>query len=181
MRIPTLALAAFLAVGCQGGDQPNIEFIQDMMESPAIKAQEYDESSPGGSGMRLPPENTVPVGFSPYKYAQDFQGAVRDLKNPFGSDFSESVLMMGLKQYETHCAICHGSHGEGGEKLSVSEFMALKPPALTSEKVQKMSDGQLYHIITMGQGVMGGYASHIPQKDRWQVVSFIRSLNSKKE
>jgi hypothetical protein len=31
----------------------------------------------------------------------------------------------------------------------------------------------------MGQGVMGPYASHIPQKYRWQVVNYIRHLQKK--
>lgn len=181
MKYLTLVLAALL-VGCQGSDKPNVEFIQDMMESPAIKAQEFDATSPGGSGMRLPPEHTVPVGFTPYKYAADFEGAVRDLKNPMAGDSSEAVIMTGMKYYETNCTICHGAHGEGGAERSVSQFMALKPPSLLTEKAVKMTDGQLYHIITMGQGMMGAYASHIPQAYRWQVVTYIRSLqNAKKD
>lgn len=180
MKYMLLAIAA-LMLGCQGGDKPNIELIQDMMDSPAIKAQEFDETSPGGSGMRLPPEHTVPVGFTPYKYANDFEGAVRDLKNPLAGDTSQATIMTGMKFYDTNCAVCHGAQGEGGTQKSVSEFMALKPPSLLTEKVLKMTDGQLYHIITMGQGMMGPYAAHIPQKDRWQVVTYIRSLQSAKK
>ncbi len=85
-------------------------------------------------------------------------------------------MKVGLKFYSTNCAICHGERGEGGEKLSVGEKMALKPPSLLTEKVNKWTDGQIYHVITVGQGVMGPYASHIPQKYRWQVVNYIRTL-----
>lgn len=170
--------AAFLAAACTGGEQPNIEFIQDMMESPAIKAQEYDADSPHHSGMRVPPENTVPVGFTPYKYATDLAAASKELKNPFAGDDGEAVMFTGMKMYETHCSVCHGHKGEGGEASGsvVSTFMALKPPSLLSDKVRGMTDGHVYHIITMGQGVMGPYASHVPQNERWQLVTYIRSL-----
>ena len=171
-------VAALGLVACTGGEQPNIEFIQDMMESPAIKAQEYDANAEHHRGMRVPPENTAPVGFKPYAYPTDVAGATKDLKNPLSGIDSNEVTFAGMKMYETHCQVCHGHKGEGGEASGslVSTFMALKPPPLLSDKVRGMSDGQIYHIITMGQGVMGPYASHVPQNMRWQLVSYIRSL-----
>lgn len=174
MKSVVLICASALALtACQGGDRPNIELIQDMFESPAIKAQE--------EGMRLPPEGTVPVGFKPYRYATDPAAAARELKNPMAGDDSAKALYVGMKMYETNCAVCHGLKGEGGESAHsvVSAAMALKPPALVSDKVRAMSDGQVYHIITMGQGVMGPYASHVPQNQRWQLVNYIRQLQKK--
>lgn len=170
--------AALVLAACEGGpNKTNVEYIQDMMESPAIKAQEYDAESPHHMGMRVPPDGTVPVGFKPYRYANDLPGAIKDLKSPLSGD-DASVEWAGTKMYETNCAICHGHKGEGGEASGsvVAGFMALKPPSLLSDKVRNMADGQIYHIITMGQGVMGPYAAHVPQKDRWQLVSHIRRL-----
>lgn len=169
-------ILSFGLTGCDNDKgKPNIELIQDMMESPAIEPQEYDESSPNHSGMRVPPEGTQPVGFIPYRYAKDFAGAAKNV-NPLAHDTTEETLNVGLKFYQTNCMICHGAQGEGSEKSSVGEKMALKPPALTSEKITKWTDGQIYHVITMGQGLMGPYASHVPQKYRWQVVNYIRHL-----
>ncbi len=167
--------AVSVLTSCKDNSKPNVELIQDMMESPAIKPQEYDESSPNHSGMRVPPEGTQPVGFEPYRFAKDFEASAKN-PNPLAGDFSEESLKIGIKFYTTNCAICHGEKGQGGEKQSVAETMALKPPSLLSEKVTKWTDGQIYHIITMGQGVMGPYAAHIPQKYRWQVVNYIRTL-----
>ena len=155
--------------------KPNVELIQDMQETPSIKAQEYIPSAPDNRGMRVPPDNTVPRGFEPYTYAKDFEGAKAN-RNPLAGDMSEPVMKIGQKYYSTHCAVCHGVHGEGGAKASVSEYMALKPPTLLSDKVNSWSDGNIYHVITMGQGVMGPYASHIPAQFRWQVVNYIRYL-----
>lgn len=169
----SVALAA-----CQGGEKPNVEFIQDMMDSPALKAQEYDADSPHHAAMRVPPEGTVPVGFTPYKYGTNVELASKELKNPIASDASDEDMFIGVKMYDAQCAVCHGIKGQGGEaaKSVVSGFMALKPPSLLTDKVRGMTDGHLYHIITMGQGVMGPYASHVPQSKRWQLVNYIRHL-----
>lgn len=175
--LAALGLVFALLTACTDKSKPNVELIQDMMESPAIKSQEYDETSPLHSGMRLPPEGTQPVGFTPYRFVSDIEGAAKN-KNPLAGDFSETTLKPGLKYYTTNCAICHGEKGEGGEKLAVAQKMALKPPSLLTPKIRDWTDGQLYHVITMGQGVMGAYAAHIPQKYRWQVVNYIRTLQN---
>lgn len=179
MGMAAAGLTVLVMTSCgPRGNNPNMELIQDMMESPAIKAQEYDENSPHHSGMRVPPEHTAPVGFEPYKYATDLEGAVKNLKNPLVGKVDEETLSVGQKYYETNCAVCHGFKGEGAvaANATVSAKMALKPPPVVSDKVKAWPDGHLYHVITMGQGVMGPYASHVPQKYRWQVVNYIRFL-----
>lgn len=172
-----ILVSALALTSCYNFDksQPNIELIQDMLESPAIKPQEFDAGSPNHSGMRVPPEGTQPQGFTPYKYAADIDGA-KGNKNPLAGRFDEDTLKVGVKYYTIHCAVCHGAKGEGGEKSSIGEKMALKPPAMTSDKIKGWTDGQIYHVITMGQGLMGPYAAHIPEKYRWQVVNYVRSL-----
>jgi mono/diheme cytochrome c family protein len=182
LGVAAAGLSAMALTSCgPRGNKPNVEIIQDMMESPAIKAQEYDETSPHHSGMRVPPEHTVPQGFEPYRYATDVEGAAKNLKNPLAGKMDDETLLTGQKYYETNCAVCHGYKGEGGDKSGsvVSAKMALKPPALLTDKVKGWPDGHLYHVITMGQGVMGPYASHIPQKYRWQVVNYIRFLEKR--
>jgi hypothetical protein len=67
-------------------------------------------------------------------------------------------------------------NGEGSEKATVAQLMALKPPPMVSDKIKGWTDGQIYHVITAGQGVMGPYATHVPAKSRWQVVNYIRHL-----
>ncbi len=176
----TLAAGVFITAtftSCSDPAKPNVELIQDMMESPTIKPQEYDESSPNHSGMRVPPEGTQPLGFTPYRYATDFAGAAKN-QNPLAGNQTEETLKVGIKYYTTNCTVCHGEKGEGSEaaKSPVGEKMALKPPSLLSDKIRGWTDGELYHVITVGQGVMGPYASHIPQKYRWQVVNYVRHL-----
>ena len=173
--ITVLTLVTGLAACSLDKSKPNIELIQDMMESPSIKAQEYDAFSPNGISARVPPAGTVPRGFVPYAPGNNADAA-KNLSNPYAGDMSEEVLAKGILHYNTQCMVCHGQNGEGSAKSTVAEFMALKPPTLLSDKIRGWTDGQLYHVITMGQGVMGAYAHHIPQADRWQVVNYIRHL-----
>lgn len=154
---------------------PNIELIQDMMDSPALKAQDYEPSNPTQGSSRLPPEGTVPVGYAPYKYAGNPVEAAQKLKNPFAGNTSAEILDLGRRKYEIYCALCHGTGGAGDG--TVAPKMALKPPTLLSDKILKMSDGGIYHIITDGQGVMSSYAYQlVDEKDRWAIVNYVRSL-----
>lgn len=177
---PILISAFALAMGfalsaCNSNKgEPNIELIQDMMDSPSVKAQEYDEFfADHAGGARVPPEHTVPVGFKVYRAGMDPEKAKAD-RNPFSGDNSDEVLLTGQKFYETNCLVCHGAKGLGDGPVSLK--MPNKPPSLISEKIKGWSDGQIYQVIVVGQGLMGPYASHIPQKYRWQVVNYIRFL-----
>ena len=166
--LPLCSILVLALTACKGsGNNPNVEIIQDMMESPAVKSQEYDDFfEDHAGGARVPPEHTVPVGFNPDLAKAD--------KNPFAGNTSDEVLLTGQKYFETNCAVCHGFKGHGDGPVGLK--MPNKPPALVSDKVKGWADGQIYQVITMGQGTMGSYASHIPQKYRWQVVNYVRHL-----
>ncbi|OYZ17300.1 MAG: hypothetical protein B7Y39_15490 [Bdellovibrio sp. 28-41-41] len=157
--------------------KPNFELIQDMMESPAIKPQEYDPNTPNHISGREPVKGTVPVGFES-EPMDDLAVAEKEMKNPIAGDMSKDVLWAGQKYYEINCALCHGQKGEGAveSKSLVAEKMALKPPVITNDKIVGWSDVHLYYVISRGQGMMGPYANHVPQKYRWQLVNYIRHL-----
>ncbi|GIL17825.1 MAG: cytochrome c [Oligoflexia bacterium] len=171
-----LSLIGLVVLGGCNMDKskPNIELIQGMMQQPAVMAQEYDDFFPGGQSSLVPPEHTVPVGFQPYKYGADVNAAEKELKNPLAGQMTAEVLSVGQKYFETHCMVCHGQKGEG--KGPVQAKYPFPIPPLLSDKVRTWPDGHIYHVITMGQGVMGPYASHVPQAYRWQVVNYIRYL-----
>lgn len=165
---------ALTACGPSGG-KANVEIIQDFMESPADKPQKYDDFfKDAHTAARVPPDHTVPVGFKPYKWGTDVATAAKENKNPLAGDVSKDVMMTGQKSYETHCMVCHGMNGKGDGPVAVK--MPLKPPPLVSDKIKGWTDGNIYHVITMGQGVMGPYSVHVPQSFRWQLVNYIRHL-----
>ncbi len=181
MRKFILLASAALLASCTGGGpadlhkEPNVELIQDMMESPAIKAQDFDTFNREQSASRLPPEGTVPVGFAKYPYhLQPDLGAKQ--KNPFDGKMTPEVLELGRTKYETYCAVCHGYEGKGDGPVSVK--MSVKPPSLLTDKIAvTYTDGHIFHVITDGQGVMSSYAYQLVNpNDRWAIVNYVRSL-----
>ncbi len=175
-RLGLSLIAGILLAGCNGGrNQPNIEVIQNMFDQESIKSQDWDPRDGDKVQMRMPPEGTLPRGFEPYKYPTDPEGAGKNLVNPFKGDTSEVVMAEGKKFFNTYCSVCHGFEGKGDGTVSVK--MPVKPPPLISDKIKNYPDGRIFHIMTMGQGVMGSYASQITSpRTRWAVVNYIRSL-----
>lgn len=77
------------------------------------------------------------------------------------------------KAIETSCASCHGTGGKGDGPASAA--LPSKPADWTSDAVQKQTDGELYWKISTGRGPMPPW-KHLPEKDRWEMVNYIRSL-----
>jgi len=174
-----VTLSLFVFSGCGAGkNQPQVELIQDMMQQPSVKAQDYDHYGDDGSGgmaMKLPPEGTVPQGHTPYTI-QTSEEAERKLVNPLV--VTQDILSRGQDQYYTYCYVCHGALGEGNGP--VAEKMLAKPPSLVSTRIRGWKDGGIFHLITKGRGLMGSLASQIPEEDdRWAIVLFIRHLQDK--
>jgi glucose/arabinose dehydrogenase/mono/diheme cytochrome c family protein len=88
-------------------------------------------------------------------------------KNPFASQLTGA----GKSLYHQRCAACHGENGDGTGNI----------PALASGKAQSASDGELFWYITKGD-LNNGMPSwaQLPQKERWQIVAFIRVLGGSK-
>jgi mono/diheme cytochrome c family protein len=176
LRVLSLITAVAL-VGCKDKRKPNIELIQDMMKDPSFKAQDYDPDKADKRANMLPPPGTVPMGWDPYpsfqndEQAKGYQNPIANLKG----EQAKNLLAQGQRKYQTYCTICHGSSGYGDG--NVADKMIVKPPSLMSEKIRSWTDGQIYHLITKGRGLMGGYEAQIPSpEDRWAIVNYIRHL-----
>lgn len=173
----SLAVGSLLS-GCNGGkNQTNIELIQNMMDQPSIKSQDWVADEGDKLQMRTPPAHTVARGYPPYAYQTDIAGAEKQ-PNPYANDTSEASLAKGKDKYGIYCLICHGPGGGGDGKVAAK--MAVKPRNLLTADAKAYTDGRIYHAITAGKGVMGAYASQIPDpKTRWQIVNYVRQLQKK--
>ena len=49
---------------------------------------------------------------------------------------------------------------------------------LTGKSLQ-MKDGQLFHILTYGQGSMSPFAAQLSRDSRWDVINFVRDMQQK--
>lgn len=144
----------------------------DWMESqPKAKPQAELPFTPGNLAMLQPPSGSVARGHLPYQFADDAEAAGKYLANP--QPKTEESLARGKHLFNIHCSVCHGYQAKGDSRL---RNLFPNPPSLHSERSQQWSDGQFYHVITMGQNTMSGYAKHISVEDRWHIVNHIRTL-----
>ena len=81
------------------------------------------------------------------------------------------------KSVETNCVSCHGASGKG-DGVAAAALPPPKPADWTSDRVQKETDGELFWKITNGRGAMPPW-KHLPEKDRWDLVNYIRTLKKK--
>ena len=44
------------------------------------------------------------------------------------------------------------------------------------EPLLSKPDGQRYHTLMYGKGLMGSYASQLNHRERWLVLSYVRTL-----
>ena len=89
----------------------------------------------------------------------------RAKRNPLEKD--PEAIAAGRVLFEQRCAECHGDNAEGGKKA----------PSLRASEVQDAEPGAIFWILTNGVVRKGMPVwSKLPEPQRWQLVSFIKSL-----
>ena len=164
--------------GCARGctsSRPPIHPNPSMDNQPKVRAQSASAFFYDGSAMRQPIPGTVAIGglkedtafFTGKSADGQFIAAI-----PVSVD--ESVLERGRERYTIYCQPCHDARGDGRGIL----FQRGNVPTATfhQEKILKYSDGQIFDIMTNGQGLMPAYRWPIPPADRWAIVAHVRGL-----
>lgn len=80
----------------------------------------------------------------------------------------------GKKLYKAMCLVCHGPKGKGDGMAGAG--LTPKPTNLTSEAVQSQTDGAIFWKIAEGRAPMAGYKTSIPEKKRWEIINYLRTL-----
>ncbi|MBS1960277.1 MAG: cytochrome c [Bdellovibrionales bacterium] len=173
--VAMLAVATFVVSGCGylKHAEPYYSYAPDMHYSPGLKAQEV-------GAMRPPPAGAIPRGFRPYSLTSMDQA--KGNVNPLSR--SHSVLQKGRQLYDVYCIVCHGKYGEGDGLVAAKPDwprpLFPRPPSLQSDKINEYKDGQIYHVIAMGQNLMPSYAEKLNEEERWSIVHYIRALHRAK-
>jgi mono/diheme cytochrome c family protein len=169
---------------------PYIDFFNDMAMQHKVKPQmAWTRSAPGGSavpGDRDSVPGTIPREYLPYPFPDKStavaEEAGRELRvdNPrVAREYrppppTMEMLRHGKEQFETFCAVCHGTTGVGDGPVPKKGFPT--PPSLLGPTARSHPIGRLFHIATMGQNAMPGYARQLTAADRWGVVYYVRAL-----
>lgn len=83
------------------------------------------------------------------------------------------------KLFGYHCAMCHGKDGDGKGDLAADMKLQLKDWR-DPNSLAKMTDGELFYIITNGRGKMtGGEGDRTKEVVRWNLVNVVRAFAKK--
>ena len=91
----------------------------------------------------------------------------RTRTNPFAGETNAAAA--GRNLFRNNCAKCHGESAEGKGTR----------PSLRSARIETATDGELAWLIKNGEAFKGmpGWGA-LPEPERWQIISYLRSLNT---
>jgi mono/diheme cytochrome c family protein len=87
--------------------------------------------------------------------------------NPYASQ--PDAIEAGRNLFAANCAHCHGENAEGKGSR----------PSLRSERIRSATDGDVAWLLKNGEVYKGMPRwAGLPEQERWQIVAYIRSLNT---
>jgi mono/diheme cytochrome c family protein len=95
-------------------------------------------------------------------------------KDAQAAELLRQSVQRGGDVFRVFCLPCHGPTGGGDGPVAQRGFPP--PPSLLTGKSPQMKDGQLFHILTYGQGSMLPMAAQLSPARRWDVINYVRSL-----
>jgi S-disulfanyl-L-cysteine oxidoreductase SoxD len=155
------ALCAAIAVvvllsGCE-------KFDRNMWDNPAYKPQEEP--------IRLPPADSVPTKGLEHTPKPGTPEAAA-LKNP--EKVTELSLLAGKELFGIYCTPCHGLAGKGDGP--VAKKFVPTPVDISGTGFGMAPEGLLFAIVTHGMNGMPPFRSDLIVKERWLVVTYVKTL-----
>jgi len=175
-----IAGAAMIAA-CNSGDirrNPGKTYVPDMTYSRAYDAYTKNNGVTRDSLVsQLPVAGTIARGHAlPDHLTESDSVAYRSLTPGFA--IGEKELAEGKRLFNIYCGICHGSELDGNGPLYASGKFAAMPANLKGAQYLAMPAGQMYYAIMYGKNMMGSYASQLDHKQRWEVIAYIKKVQS---
>ena len=162
---------------------PGYEYMPNMYRSSSYETYSENPLFTNNSTARQPVEGTIARGFMPFEYEnslEDYLRAGKELISPL--DNNTNNFNQGQVLYGMFCAHCHGKKGDGNSSIKHPLYSAV--PSYSDDVLMRRSgstmknlaDGHIYHAITYGFNAMGGHASQISSKERWQIIMYVNQL-----
>ena len=97
----------------------------------------------------------------------------KKVKNPVPSN--QETLAAAQMLFQDNCVLCHGEKGLGDGPGA--KTIKVKPANFTDPKVQASeTDGSLFWKMSNGRGPMPAWKDELTDKERWELVNYIRKL-----
>jgi mono/diheme cytochrome c family protein len=97
----------------------------------------------------------------------------RSVKNPVPA--SQENLAAAEMLFQDNCLLCHGEKGMGDGPGA--KTIKVKPANFTDKKLMSAeTDGSIFWKMSNGRGPMPPWKDDLTEKERWQLVNYIRKL-----
>ena len=83
------------------------------------------------------------------------------------------ITDQGKALFAINCAMCHGQ--TSAERGPVGKKLNPPPPGLDHDLLQELSDAAIFKAITFGFGRMPPFRSKLSPRERWDLVTFLRT------
>jgi len=193
--IGMLLTALLMSMSSCAGDpkKPGRIYMPDMTYSQAYETYATSPNFEDGLSARKPVAGTISRGTLPSGQAwnedpsyemsflhtryfpetnEGYEKAGEMLKNPLL--MNDKVLAEGKLLYGIYCEVCHGKEGAGNGAIVASGAYPAVPAY--KDRLPTINEGKMYHSITYGKNLMGGYASQVTAEERWKLIYYIQQL-----
>lgn len=161
----------------------SIEYVKDSAETNFSNHAEFYNSNslnPFSMNMRMPAPNTVSrnsKNYLPYRTPKDSIDIAAKKLSPLDTAQNKAILAEGKILYDVYCDHCHGSKGEGDGKVA-DKYAGVAN--LKGDAIKGVSEGHIFHVITMGKGLMQPHGSQISVEERWKIARYVKALQAQK-
>lgn len=163
--VTVLVSGILILVACSGAAPPTAVDSESI-----VVTDEHIEEDTNGGDEHAEEESHAHID-PPAEYS--------NLTNPFTEDIK--AIEAGSVIYSVNCASCHGSEGKGDGPAA--EALDPKPASLAdTQMMADLSEGYLFWRVSEGgtfepfNSVMPTWKGILSEDERWQVISFIRTL-----
>jgi len=175
-KVIVIFLAGLLCMSCdRHRNMPGYDFMPDMVYSQAFDAYSENPVFRDSITNQMPVYGTMPQEMVAFRYSVLPENRLSAGQTLLSRD--EMVMRSvfeGKKLYAKFCVNCHGESGKGDGFLITSKKLPVKPADLTQERLVKSSRGELFHVVTVGYGLMGSYGSILSERDRWKIIEYVK-------
>jgi mono/diheme cytochrome c family protein len=190
LAILVVSAAAVIGIlGFQGSHfrKPPLYIFPDMEWQLKLRPQKPSGFFANGRTSQLPVAGTIPrstpISTSagpvyPYEEAPVNTGRIAGTTNFVEINpmpITAAMLKRGQQRFTINCSPCHGQLADGNgitKKIGAMPIVA----NLHDARMVKMTDGELFYVITNGRTSMGAYGANVTVEDRWAIVAYLRAL-----